>query len=47
MAAGAKANVTQRENEIERDSVRARQCEDVVGCDKQRCMGHHDWLSKD
>ena len=27
--------------------MRARQCEDVVSCDKQRCMGHHDWVSKE
>ena len=27
--------------------MRARQCGDVVGCDKQRCMGHHDWVSKE
>ena len=32
---------------VERGSVRARQCGDVVGCDKQRCMGHHDWVSKE
>ena len=27
--------------------MRARQCGDVVGCDKQRCMGHHDWVGKE
>ena len=25
--------------------MRARQREDMVSCDKQRCMGHHDWVS--
>ena len=48
MAIGAKANVTQYENEIERDSVRARQCGDVVGCivTNNACMGHSDWVNK-
>ena len=27
--------------------MRARKCEDVVSCDKQRCMGHHEWVSKE
>ena len=52
MATGARANVAQYEDEIERDSVRAierdsvaaRQCEDVVGCDKHACMGHSDYI---
>ena len=25
--------------------MRARQCEDMVSCDKHRCMCHHDWVS--
>ena len=47
MADGARANMAQCEDEIERDSVRAierdsvaaRQCEDVMVCDKQRVDG--------
>ena len=26
--------------------MRVRQRGDVAGCDKQRCMGRHDWVSK-
>ena len=52
MATGVGVNVAQCEGEIEQDSVRAierdsvgaRQCGDVVGCDKHRLGDARAWV---